>query len=472
MIHPRKLIRLLKAGSGAPSTADERAQERQRRVVLSGLTSMLAKLISVATTLLTIPLTLHYLGSERFGMWMTISSFMAMMSFADMGIGNGAVNQVANANGRDDKLAIKQIVSSGVCALGAVALALLATLVIIYPRIDWPSLFNVRTTVAMAEAGPAFLTVALMFIANIPLGIFGRVQAGLQQSFHVSLFQCVGSMAGLSGVLLAVWARAPLPTLVAALAAGPLVTGLASSILYLRAGNSEIRPALQHVSIPVICRILKTGGLFFGLQILAAVTYTSDNVVIASLLGAASVTLYAIPDKLFSQIPMLMGMFLAPLWPAYGEALARGDAAWVRRTVRRSLSMAVGVAALLSGTTWLAAPWIFSLWVGPDFAVPSGLLLGLALWKIVEVICLSLAVFLNGANVVKTQLLLGLLTAGAAIGGKIVCVGGLGEFSGFGVAAIPWVSLAAHLMFILVPYAFLLPRLPQWQGRGNPRSVT
>ena len=41
--------------------------------------------------------------------------------------------------------------------------------------------------------------------------------------------------------------------------------------------------------------------------------------------------------KLFAIAPVFLSFVLAPLWPAYGEACARGDSAWVRRTLIRSI---------------------------------------------------------------------------------------------------------------------------------------
>src|SRR5689334_22756939 len=95
------------------STPEGRAQERHRRVALSTLASVAAKIISVGTALISVPLALNYLGAERYGMWMTMSSLVAMLSFADFGIGNGVVNAVANAHGRDQIVEIRNYISSG-----------------------------------------------------------------------------------------------------------------------------------------------------------------------------------------------------------------------------------------------------------------------------------------------------------------------------------------------------------------------
>jgi hypothetical protein len=39
--------------------------------------------------LISIPLTLNYLGVERFGVWMTLTSFTTLAAFMDFGLGKG-----------------------------------------------------------------------------------------------------------------------------------------------------------------------------------------------------------------------------------------------------------------------------------------------------------------------------------------------------------------------------------------------
>ena len=70
---------------------------RFRRVGLTTASSIAARGISFATSLITVPLTLHYLGAERYGLWATLSSIIALASFADLGLVNGLLNALASA---------------------------------------------------------------------------------------------------------------------------------------------------------------------------------------------------------------------------------------------------------------------------------------------------------------------------------------------------------------------------------------
>ncbi|HDR2600040.1 TPA: hypothetical protein QCI16_004246, partial [Enterobacter ludwigii] len=69
--------------------------KRLRGIYLTALFSLCAKVISMLSIFVTIPATLSYLGNELFGIWMTISSLVAMLTFADMGIGNGIINKLS-----------------------------------------------------------------------------------------------------------------------------------------------------------------------------------------------------------------------------------------------------------------------------------------------------------------------------------------------------------------------------------------
>jgi O-antigen/teichoic acid export membrane protein len=60
------------------NVAAERGAERNRRAALSGITAATARAVQIGASLLTVPLALRYLGNERFGLWMTISSVIVM----------------------------------------------------------------------------------------------------------------------------------------------------------------------------------------------------------------------------------------------------------------------------------------------------------------------------------------------------------------------------------------------------------
>jgi len=59
---------------------------------------------------------------ERFGLWMTISSFIVMLGVVDLG--NGLINLLADALARDDREAASTYVASTVFVTGTIAIIL------------------------------------------------------------------------------------------------------------------------------------------------------------------------------------------------------------------------------------------------------------------------------------------------------------------------------------------------------------
>ncbi len=172
---------LLRRGDAA--TPEGRAAERRRLALMSSLTAALAKAISAGVILVSVPLTLHYLGPDRYGMWLTLGSFMGMLSFADLGVGNGLVNLVASAHGQDDRAAIRGLISSAYAVLTLIAATLAVIALCGYSYVPWPRLFNVQSDLAAQEAGPAVAAFLACFALGIPLGVVQKISRVCSKGF-------------------------------------------------------------------------------------------------------------------------------------------------------------------------------------------------------------------------------------------------------------------------------------------------
>jgi O-antigen/teichoic acid export membrane protein len=190
---------------------------------------------------------------------MTISSVIAMMAFADLGMGLGLMNAISEAHGKDDRQAAVTYVSSGFFMLAAMALIIVGAFALAYPFIPWPRLFNVKTPQAIQEAGPAMAVFLACFAANLPLGVVQRVQWGYQEGFFNNLWESAGKVLGLWGLLLVIYLKAGLLWLVLAMAGAPVLAGCATVSYYSAIGapgcvpdyRITIAPAPEKYYMPV-----------------------------------------------------------------------------------------------------------------------------------------------------------------------------------------------------------------------------
>ncbi len=123
-------------------TTESRSRERYRRIGSTAITSMGARGIGIATALISVPLTLRYLGAEEYGLWVTITAVTAFLTFANFGLGNGLVNGVSEAQGRNDREAVRRYVSSAFYMLLGVMTILGLTFAVVYPLVPWPRVFQ------------------------------------------------------------------------------------------------------------------------------------------------------------------------------------------------------------------------------------------------------------------------------------------------------------------------------------------
>ena len=160
-------------------------------------------------------------------MWVTISSFVLLLSFADLGIGNGLINVVAEGAGHNSRKEIQRAVSSAFWILTVVAVLLLCAAAAVYPLLHLERILNVHSALAVREAGPALAMFFLCFVANLPLSAVSGVRNGLQQAYISSLWAIAGGVGTLAALWIAIRVSASLPVLILALF-GP---GLVASAL-------------------------------------------------------------------------------------------------------------------------------------------------------------------------------------------------------------------------------------------------
>ena len=448
-----QVLSLLRLTPFETQTAAGRSNERHRRMLLSAGASAAAKAISISAALISVPLTLHYLGAERYGMWLALSSVLAILSFADLGIGNGLLGQVAAAHGQDDIAAMRRAISSAFGILTLIAAGILIAFTIAYPFVPWRVVFNAVDPVAVQESGPAIAVFAACFALNIPAALVQKVQTGLQDSFITSLWQCAGSLLALAGIVIATRLQLGLPWLVLAFLGAPLMVAIANSLIFFLRQRPDIAPRLSAFSRSAAAKTVRVGLLFLVLQIVAAVSYASDPLIIAHILGPAAVPQYSVPERLFALVGMVVAMGLAPLWPAYGEAISRSDHAWVRATLFRSIGIAAIIASVGSILVGFFAPNLLDLWVGSAIQASPILIVGLALWKVLEAVGIAIAMFLNGSHVVQFQVVVALLTGAFILILKFIFV------DRFGVSGSVWATIIGWTLFSLLPMSIVVIRM-------------
>jgi O-antigen/teichoic acid export membrane protein len=457
--HPRELLRtkrqslfrvlsLFRGGQNDICTEQGRSAERYRRAAVTAASSVLARVLSSAAGVVSVPLAITYLGTERYGLWMAISSVVAMLGLADMGMGNGLLNAISTADGKSDEKSAIESVSSAFLMLTAVAAAILVIALVVNPVLPWQTIFKVRTALAAGEVRPTVLVLAVCVALNLPLGIVDKVQIGFQEGFRNNLWQSASALLGLGSIIAAIHFRGGLPLLVAAIAGAPTLARAANWIVQFTITRPWLRPSLRSFDRRRAAQLTKTGSIFFILNLLMIIGYSSDGIIIAHYQGPSALATYAVVQKLFFSTAV-SEFLIAPLWPAFGEAIARDDYGWIRRTIRRSLILNFALTALIGIPLVIYGRQLVAWWTVSKILAPVSLLVSFAVLRMLMVYQGTLSVFLNHGDMLRKQLGFFSLASLCSIALKVVLVKPLGE------AGVVWATVAGFGLLYVWPAARL-----------------
>ncbi len=436
-------------------------RRRDRRAATSTVAAIGARGVALLASFIAIPLSIGFLGLERYGILVAVTSLTAMLVFADLGLGNGLLNVMSEAHGRNDRRTASGAVSSAFFMLIAIAAAVTAVFAVVYPFVNWARLLGTTGGTAGSEVGPAVAVVVGLFVLALPLGVIERVRMAYQEGFINSLAAVVAAILGFCALLVAIALRASLPVLILATSAAPLAALAFNGYRLFRRDRPWLRPRLRHASISMARGLGRIGFLFLALQVAVVVAFQSDVIVAATILGPEAAATYAVTMKFFLLTPILLSLYFATLWPAYTEALARNDVAWVRRTLRRSVWIAALSSGLVSLVLLLGGAAFIRWWTGGAVDPPFGLILGAAIWATVNGVFNAVSILLNAASVILFQVVIAVLMAIASITMSIV----LANLAG--IAGIIWGTLVAYLLFSAIPILVFLPGFLRGVSEGR-----
>ncbi len=398
----------------------------RRKIFLLGNTASLgAKGVSILVSLVSVPITLHYFGPVRYGIWMVISSIITYLTLSRFGISAAAQALVAKSvDPSHQRIILRRSFSLSVFT----SLAFLSTFLLLahlFPA--WIGVLGKIPSSLLDEAREAALAMGVLFLLRVPTEVFGAAFTGLQEMYWTQFYAALGTIVGLGMLVATVLLKGNLVTLAMLRGFGGLAVGMLSG-MHLLMTHSDIRPRLMErvMEAPSVRFILTSGARFFIIGIAVIIIWNTDNLVISHFLGPGEVTPYAVTFRLFSVGFGLFTMINGVLWPMYGRAAGMNQWAWIQRIYDRVTSLL----PVLGGLLWVGGIAfvrdIINVWTGP--VAYGGILVVIALggygYLLSLVNCHS--TILMSLNTTRNLVIFSLMEAAMNLGFSLALVGPLG----------------------------------------------
>lgn len=386
------------------TTGHKRSIKAKRNIIASfGL-----KGFSILVSFLLVPLTLNYLNPTKYGLWLTISSIIGWFGFFDIGLGNGLRNKLAEAFAVKDYKLAKAYVSTTYATLTLIMVGVFLLFLFINPLLDWSKLLNAQPEMA-GELSRIILVVFTFFALRFVLNLIGIILTSDQLPAVSNIFDPLGNLIALISIyLITKFTLGDLLYISIIYSAAPVLILIIASFYFFTGKYEFIKPDLKSIDFNYFKPLAELGVKFFILQIACVIIFSTDNIIIAQILGPAEVTPYNIAFKYFSIPIMIFTIMLTPFWSAYTEAFTIGDIKWIKISIKRLIMIwmlvIVGVIFLFS-----ISKYFYLMWVGDKVHIPLLLSAFMGLYAIIFTWNNIFAYFVNGVGKIRLQMYCGII---------------------------------------------------------------
>ena len=408
------------------------------------MASSMLKIVSIAISLMIVPATINYINAEQYGVWLTLSSIIAWLSYFDFGFAHGFRNRFAEAVAKNDHALARKYVSTTYAVLAMIFTALMVITSIANRYINWSAILNVDPNLNI-ELRAVFQILIIFFCINIVAEVFSTMLIASQRPAASAAIKTGGNFISLIAIIILTYTtKGNLEYLAIAFSGIPCVLMIIVSVILFSKGKyKKYAPAFKYMDFSLTKGIIGMGGQFFLIMMCMLLIFQFTNIIISRELGPESVTLYNVTYKIFSIAEMVVMIVLTPIWSAYTDAYTRKDFAWMKRSSAKLEKMGFLCFPVLAMLT-IISPIVFNIWLDDSVKTSiyvSGALAFFTFCKIMGNIYMHQ---INGTGKVRIQLITYAIIAIIAIPMMIYSCR---EWGLVGIVLIP--SIAFLVQFII-----------------------
>lgn len=321
--------------------------------------------VPLGFTFVLVPVIVHGLGPESYGVYALVMGFVAYS--LTFNVGRAITKYVAAYHANNETERIGEVLSNTlminliVGIISAGALALCAHVLVIRVLKLEPAL--------QPQATLAFYMASIALLLTTISQVFAAVPQAVHRFDVYSLVTMIIAILTVGGNGLLVWFGFGAVHLVAWNAA---VAGLSGGIYFL--ASRRLLPEAHltfRLKKDLLVGILRFSGAVIAYQILANVLLLFERGWLARTLGPAAVTFYVVPMTIAIYVHAFISSLTLVIFPLASEADAKQDAEGLRQIYTRAYKYISMLVVFLCVTVAVGSQRILTNWMGPEFAMRS-----------------------------------------------------------------------------------------------------
>ena len=272
--------------------------------------------ITLLYRLVTIPLLLQALGTEKYAALVVLTSLEAWFLLLDFGVGTSIQNHLSENlfHKQEEKALVKTALVLAFCAFGVGALLF----ILLQPLLEGFLLEKF-----LHENGSALRISACFFLIGTFGSIASKILIARQKGFVVYLTQGMASLISLLFLLLAYKNLNLVKSLFFTIGVSSFFSLVLSLVVFWKVD----------IQAPIRFEVVKRAKGFWFFSCMAALVLSSDGLIISRTLESAEIVQYHLLVKIFGVGAFMYSAVLQGLWPSCSEKWAMGDGHWVVKKI-------------------------------------------------------------------------------------------------------------------------------------------
>jgi O-antigen/teichoic acid export membrane protein len=279
-----------------------------------------------------------------------------------------------------------------------------------FPFVNWQWVFNTEST-SVRELQWAVIFAFISFVMMFPTSLVDAVYGSYQEGYIGNIWNIAGSIFSLIALIIITQMQGGLSLLVASLFGVRLFFSLLNAAYLFFIRHPWLKPVPGAVTKKSFHGLMGLGWKYLVGQLSGIGMFQSQPMIITQIVGPEGVAVFGVAQRLLTLPLMVVQMFSNPFMATYGEAKARGDWAWIKKNLRRTLLLATIGSIAMVVPLCLLAKWIILHWVGADMIPSDWLIAFFGIYTIVACIVTPASVMLYGVERVGAQAVFAFINA-------------------------------------------------------------
>jgi O-antigen/teichoic acid export membrane protein len=331
-----------------------------RSIGTGTLFGILANGTQVATRLVTVPIVIHHLGLDGYGIWNIIMMTATYMRFGSIGVKTAYQKYVAEATGNGDYDRANKLLSTGCAVMLVLSVAGLIPISFFSKGIAKAA--GVPANFLHSAAGAISLLALIMVMANVGAAFEAIVMGGHRIDL-VRKFGTILTIAEAFAIVILLHWGFGLFAMAGVMGSSELIYILCC---YFAAGRvvPEIKVSLNSVNKGVLHELFRYAGSYQLVNLLEVLYSSLIPFTVLRTFGATSAGVYAVVNRVVGAAVVIQESFLPPILSGGTMVYASGSTEKMRALLVKAFKVTLGLSLLPLGFIAVFGTTMAYAWTG------------------------------------------------------------------------------------------------------------